>query len=731
MGANMKFKVTKTLRLDVGTPAEKKQEIRQYFLDTIELEESLYSLLKNDLAFYQKPEPLRHPLVFYFGHTHTFYINKLYAGNFIKDRINPFYESMLAVGVDEMSWDDLNDKNYDWPSIGDLRTYRIKVKERVLDYIEQTPLQLPITWESPFWPIIMGIEHQRIHIETSSVLIRQLSLKHIQSQKLWEPCSLDSEVPTNQMLPLKGGPVKMGRSENHKADAYYGWDNEYGTHQTNLNDFLCSQFVVSNGEFKEFMDEGGYKNPQWWTQEGWDWKNFKNATMPTFWKLQQDPLISSTENDSDKFLLRTIDREIPLPLSWPAEVNYLEAKAFCNWKSHKTGKKLRLPTEDEWALLRESEKVPQPTEWSQAPGNINLEYGASSYPVNHFKFKNFYDVIGNVWQWTETPIYPFKGFKVHQLYDDFSVPTFDNRHNLIKGGSWISTGNEALKEARYAFRRHFFQHAGFRYVESANIIESNDNPYETDLLMSQYCEFHFGDEYYGVANFPKNCIDQAKKFFKHLPQQHKALDLGCSVGRSSFELTKYFDQVTGIDFSTRFIDKAQLLLNQGFIRYAVPKEGQILEYYERSLVEMGFSKEDLKSGHRLEFLQGDACNLSPKFKNYDLIFAGNLLDRLHSPKSFLHNIQRHLKLGGLLVLTSPYTWLEEYTPLTEWVGGYMRAGENLTTLQGLDEELSPWFERISDPLEIPFVIRETQRKFQHTVSEMTVWKKHKESEPKL
>ena len=74
------------------------------------------------------------------------------------------------------------------------------------------------------------------------------------------------------------------------------------------------------------------------------------------------------------------------------------------------------------------------------------------------------DIVGNVWQWTRTPIMPLKGFEIHPLYDDFSVPTFDGRHNLMKGGSWISTGNEALASARYAFRRHFFQHAGFRTV---------------------------------------------------------------------------------------------------------------------------------------------------------------------------------------------------------------------------------------------------------------------------
>ena len=63
--------------------------------------------------------------------------------------------------------------------------------------------------------------------------------------------------------------------------------------------------------------------------------------------------------------------------------------------------------------------------------------------MTEFRFGDFYDVIGNVWQWTETPITGFKGFEVHPYYDDFSTPTFDAKHNLIKGGSWISTGNEA------------------------------------------------------------------------------------------------------------------------------------------------------------------------------------------------------------------------------------------------------------------------------------------------
>ena len=79
--------------------------------------------------------------------------------------------------------------------------------------------------------------------------------------------------------------------------------------------------------------------------------------------------------------------------------------------------------------------------------------------------------------------------------------------------------------------------------------------------------------------------------------------------------------------------------------------------------------------------------------------------------------------GGLLVIASPYTWLEEYTEKEEWLGGFKRDGESVTTLDGLSEALGPQFRLVGEPRDVPFVIRETKRKFQHTVSELTVWKR--------
>ena len=699
----MYLRKTHTTILNQGSPEQKRAEILDYFHATFDIDEKLYDTLKYDDTFYLRADRLRHPLIFYFGHTATFYINKLTVARVIDKRINPRFESMFAVGVDEMSWDDLNEANYDWPTRGEVKEYRDKVRELIGGLIRTMPLTLPIAWEDPFWGIMMGIEHQRIHLETSSVLIRQLPIDQVQQLPLWEICREGGEPPANRLINVAGGTVTLGKAKDH---ALYGWDNEYGRHSAEVQDFKAAQYLTSNREFMAFVEAGGYLDRQWWSEEGWNWREFKQANHPLFWIKA-----------GDGWKLRTMASEIELPWNWPAEVNYLEAKAFCNWKSAQTGTPVRLPSEDEWNRLRDICTIPDQPFWDKAPGNINLEYWASSCPVDRFKTGDFFDVLGNVWQWTETPIYPFHGFEVHPWYDDFSTPTFDTRHNLIKGGSWISTGNESTRDARYAFRRHFFQHAGFRYVESAAPIVIHNDQYESDALSAQYCDAHYGPEHFGVANFPAACAKICLELMQGRSMGH-ALDLGCALGRASFELARGgFTRVTGLDFSTRFFRLAARMQDEGSLRYALPEEGEIISFHEITLAELGLDS----ARDRVQFFQGDACNLPEKFRGYDLVLAANLIDRLYSPRRFLAMVHERMNPGGLLVVTSPYTWLEEYTKKEEWLGGYRDAGEPVWSLDGLKEALAPHFRLLGEPRDVPFVIRETHRKFQHTVAELTVW----------
>ena len=245
----------------------------------------------------------------------------------------------------------------------------------------------------------------------------------------------------------------------------------------------------------------------------------------------------------------------------------------------------------------------------------------------------------------------------------------------------------------------------------------HQDSYETDALAAQYCDAHYGPEHFGVANFSVACAAACLEWMKNRAKGH-ALDLGCSVGRTSFELARGgFSKVTGLDLSARFFRLATRMQEEGSLRYALLEEGEICSYHETGLEDLGLDK----YRDRVNFFQADACNLPEKFTGYDLVLATNLIDRVYSPRKFLAHIHQRINPGGVLVLTSPYTWDEAHTKKVEWLGGYRHAGEPVETLEGLKELLAPHFRLLGEPRDLPFVIRETRRKFQHTVAELTVW----------
>jgi len=169
------------------------------------------------------------------------------------------------------------------------------------------------------------------------------------------------------------------------------------------------------------------------------------------------------------------------------------------------------------------------------------------------------------------------------------------------------------------------------------------------------------------------------------------------------------------------IEAPSNLQNTGRQRYVCTDEGELNLFKEVNLSD--FDGYDAVK-EKIAFMQGDACNLVDKYDNYDLVFAGNLIDRLYDPEKFLSLIKDRINPGGLLVLASNYTWSEEYTPRDKWLGGFKApTGENFTTLEGIKQVLNPEFKMIADPVDIPFVFRETSRKFQYDVSELTVWEK--------
>lgn len=705
-GARLNTLHTLPVTLTGDDPEQKREEIRDYFHKSYTLFERLFDMLVSDEVFYLRSEPTRHPMIFYFGHTATFFINKLIIAKVIEERVDPEYESIFAIGVDEMSWDDMDEQNYQWPDVADVRRYRDRVRTIVDELISTLPLTLPIRQEDPFWIILMGIEHERIHIETSSVLHRQLPIETIKEDDFFPLCEMHAKAPKNSLVRIEGATVKLGKPVSHHL---YGWDNEYGTQEQVVESFDVSKYLVSNEEFMAFVKDGGYQEARYWDEEGTAFLKARGVTHPVFWVPTEEG-----------YRYRALSREIEMPGNWPVDVDYLEAKAFCRWKSEKEDRHYRLLTEAEWMLLYERAGIEDVPEFDDAQANINLRHFASSCPVDMFAFGDLYDIVGNVWQWTETPIAGFDGFEPHPAYDDFSVPTFDGKHNLIKGGSWISTGNEMTKHSRYAFRRHFYQHAGFRYVEAEALQEHQENIYESDKSISQYCEFQYGADHLGVKNFSLATAEEAIRYARsHGITMHKALDLGCATGRTSFELAREFSAVTGIDFSARFIQVGVDLQRNGRIAYLRAEEGDLTSPQEHTLEE--FDLDEYRD--RVDFRQGDACNLKAHVSGYDLILATNLIDRLYEPRLFLDTVHERINEGGMLILTSPYTWLEEFTAKRHWLGGYRdEEGRAVHTLDSLKIVLGERFTLV-DTKDIPFVIRETPRKYQHTLAQMSVWVK--------
>jgi len=699
---------------------EKKQELKNYFKQTWAEYESLFSLINDDSAYYLRPERLRHPLIFYFGHTASFYINKLILGKFISQRINGKLEAICAVGVDEMSWDDLDSEHYDWPSVDEVRGYRNQVASLIEKLIDELELSLPISQDSLAWIILMGCEHEGIHIETSSVIMRMLPLQYLTPSNSWPTCATTAKAPENELVPIEGKLVEFGKPS---TDDTFGWDNEYGRNILTLQDFKASKYLVSNQEYLAFVTAGGYQKTEFWTEEGQQWLTFTKATMPRFW-LEK---ISDIANNKDEkvYWQRNLLNEMPLPLNWPVEVNYLEAKAFCHWKNslnvNNDEQSIRLATEAEWLCLRD-QVAGDLTSWQTAPGNINSEYYASSCPVDQFEQGDLFDIVGNVWQWTESSIDGFQGFNVHPLYDDFSTPTFDGKHNLIKGGSWISTGNEAQRHSRYAFRRHFFQHAGFRYIQnnSEKLPNLEENHYESDADICQQLHSQYGSAKsampVAVKNYSQQITNQLfKAVEKYNVATNKCLDLGCSVGRSSFILAQNFEQVDGVDFSARYIRHGVNLQQGKSVRYLLENEGDIVDFHEVSLLDV-----DLPCSENILFNQGDASNLKAVFRGYNVILAQHVLEQSYDPRLFLQTIHQRLNNNGLLIVVSNYDFNEQQTTKENWLGGIKVNGENVTGFDGLSSLLAPHF-NLLEQHQLTRPIKINRRNFTLSFPQLTVW----------
>ena len=167
--------------------------------------------------------------------------------------------------------------------------------------------------------------------------------------------------PSNRLVPVPSGTLLLGKD--HMDTNFYGWDNEFGFEKKKLEAFEASQMLVSNAEYLEFVQDGGYSanGERWWSEEGWRYVTTLKVTGPRFWVR-------------DNTHYRAMLEEIPIPLDFPVEVNNLEAEAFCNWKSEQLGRKVRMISHEESVHMRLLAK--------DEVANTNLNKYASPTPVN-------------------------------------------------------------------------------------------------------------------------------------------------------------------------------------------------------------------------------------------------------------------------------------------------------------------------------------------------------------
>jgi putative 4-mercaptohistidine N1-methyltranferase len=235
--------------------------------------------------------------------------------------------------------------------------------------------------------------------------------------------------------------------------------------------------------------------------------------------------------------------------------------------------------------------------------------------------------------------------------------------------------------------------------------------YESDQVLSEYLLMHYGtqEQLMPWSFGPAEALGFAVRTVGYFPQGSagRALDLGCAVGGSTFELSRTCDEVTGIDYSARFIEAAEFLRTRGALDFPMQETGK--------LVTTVTARRPVDSRPEcVRFLRADAMDLPGDLGTFERVQAANLICRLPDPEKLLQRLPDLVSPGGHLLLATPCTWLDSYTP-----PDCQPQGDTFAWLSAL---LVPHFELLKSADE-PFLIRETARKFQWGVSQVTLWQR--------
>ena len=290
-----------------------------------------------------------------------------------------------------------------------------------------------------------------MHQETLLYMWHRLPFEQKRRPAGYQP-RVEGVPPRREWVQIPAGCATLGVP---RGTQRFGWDNEHPALSTNVPAFAIERHDVTNEHYLEFVDAGGYRDPQWWLPEDWAWVQREGVGHPLFW-----------EREGDRWLWRGMFERVPLPAAWPVYVSQAEASAYARWRG------ARLPTEAEFQRSAYgSPEGERQHPWGDAePDHARGVFDFASWDPeaagSHPKGASSWgveDLVGNGWEWTSTPFGPFPGFQAMASYPEYSADFFDQQHVVMKGASPV-TAKELLRPTfRNWFRsRYPYVYATFR-----------------------------------------------------------------------------------------------------------------------------------------------------------------------------------------------------------------------------------------------------------------------------
>lgn len=412
--------------------------------------DDLFDRLRAD-ALYERPIPERHRMIFYLGHLEAFDWNLIAVRSAGVPSFEPRFDKLFAFGIDPVDGGLPSEPASEWPSAAEVAEYNQRTRKSVDEIVAEADLSSGAFADGTV--IHVGIEHRLMHAETLAYLLHRLPTDRKEAPAA--PPPLPPPVVRPGAVKIPAGRATLGIA---RGSGRFGWDNEFERHTVDVPAFSIDRHNVTNGEFLEFLHAGGYREPRYWSDADWQWRERERVEHPGFWLRREDG-----------WYLRDMFAEVQLPLDAPVYVSQAEASAYARWKGG------RLPTEAEFH--RAAYGTPEGTEreypWGdEEPGERHGNFDfrrwdpapVGSFPEGDSAF-GVSDLVGNGWEWTSTVFGPFEGFAAFPFYPGYSANFFDGKHYVIKGGSSRTAACMLRRSFRNWFQGHYpYIYTAFRVV---------------------------------------------------------------------------------------------------------------------------------------------------------------------------------------------------------------------------------------------------------------------------